>query len=64
MTTKNISKRKPKPKAKRRTRTPKRLYHATDGTGAVTDIKATDMDDALTQAFKLTRAVVKVEAVK
>lgn len=50
-------KRKPK-------RTPKRLYHATDGTGAVTEIKATDKDDALTQAFKLERAVVKVEAVK
>ena len=50
-------KRKPK-------RTPKRLYRATDGTGAVTEIKAADMDDALTHAFKLERAVVKVEAVK
>jgi hypothetical protein len=42
-------KRKPKP-------TPKRLYHATDGTGAVTAIEAVDMDDALEQAFRLPRA--------
>ena len=55
-----------KPKTKPKP-TPKRLYHATDGTGAVTEIKATDMDDALTQAFdtKVCKHVpCKVETVK
>ena len=51
-------KRKPKP-------TPKRLYHATDSTGNVTVIKATDYQDALAQAFRTgvcVHAPVKVEA--